>query len=74
VDDPVPDGIRAPELRQHLVEPGGVGAQVRGVLQLVVGAEQSQLQAARARVDDEDPQNGQTQSRTWSGSSPCSRV
>jgi hypothetical protein len=74
VDDPVPDGVRAPELGQRLVEPGGVGAQVRGALEVVVGAEQPQLQAARSRVDDENPQNGQTQSRTSGGSSPCSRV
>jgi hypothetical protein len=33
----------------------------------------TQLEARRARVDDKDPQPGQTQSRISGGSSPCSR-
>jgi hypothetical protein len=40
VDDPVPDGVGLPELRQRVAEAGGVGAQVGGAEQLVVGAEQ----------------------------------
>jgi hypothetical protein len=40
VDDPVPDGVGSPELRQRFTEAGGVGAQVRRSLEVVVVAEQ----------------------------------
>jgi hypothetical protein len=74
VDDPVPDGVRAPELGERRIEARGVGRQVAAAEQLVSGTEQPQLEAARSGVDDQNPQNGQTQSRTCSGSSPCARV
>jgi hypothetical protein len=58
------DGVGTAQRGQRLVQPRGVGRQVARPQQLVVRAEQPQLEAARPGVDDEDPQDGQTQSRT----------
>jgi hypothetical protein len=46
----------------------------RDVLALVVAIDDRQLEARGARVDDENPQCGQVQSRMLGSSSPCSRV
>jgi hypothetical protein len=57
MDDPVPDGIRLHEVVD------GRGASVR--------VDERELQARRARIDDEDPaQKGQVQSRMAGSSSP----
>jgi hypothetical protein len=57
MDDPVPDGIRLLE-----VVDGG---------RAFVRVDERELQARRARIDDEDPaQKGQVQSRMAGSSSP----
>ena len=63
VDDAMRDGV-------DLCRNGG--ERVDGCC-VTVGVDEVQLQARRARVDDEDVQPGQVQSRIAGGSSPCSR-
>src|SRR6185437_5562374 len=79
VHDAMAHGVRAAQpvdgrVELQRVRPGGRRRQVLAAEQLVVLTEQAELQAARARVDDQDLQYGQTQSRTSSMSSPCSCV
>jgi hypothetical protein len=65
VDDAVSDGLdllRVDDLRR-LDEVGFLG-----------GVDERQLQARRPRIDDENAQKGQTQSRMAGSSSPCARV
>jgi hypothetical protein len=77
--DAVAHGVGAAEPVDRRVELERVGLrggrlQVLGAQQLVTRPEQTQLQAARPSVDNQNPQKGQTQSRTSSMSSPTSRV
>jgi hypothetical protein len=63
VDDSMRDGL---DTCRHRLERFDLQA-------LLVLCNDVQLQARRSRVDDEDGQPGQTQSRISGGSSPCSR-
>ena len=85
VDDPVPDriGVGEPVLERAaqlvVIYRSARGGQLPLRERLVIGPQQRQLDAARARIDDQDPQTaaqapGQVQSRTSGRSSPTSRV
>ena len=63
VDDAKPDRVDAADVAELASRPHEF-----------VAVEHRELQAARARVDDEDLQCGQTHSRTAGGSSPSMRV
>ena len=68
VDDPVADGVDRPEPADGARHGGGVGqpagrGQVRRPHDPIVRVEHPELQAARARVDDEDPHGGRPAQR-----------
>jgi hypothetical protein len=76
VHDAVTDRVRTAEPVNRRVDvegggPRGGSGEILGSEQLIVLPDQSELQAARARVDDQNSQKGQTQSRTSSMSSPA---